>query len=147
MGSTLPLRVPAPPTKSSARGGGGGEEAKEGASSAAGAEAPPAAEDAAAEEGGVGSSRPVLSLLATWVNVLYEAHGRVGGHLRALLGHPGASTVITALLTRGEKEKEALVGLAESGAASNKEVSALEEWKVATEALGAAFMDGGEEST
>jgi hypothetical protein len=50
--------------------------------------------------------------------VLYAAHGRVGGHLRALLGHPGASAVITALLTRGEAEKEGLVSALEAAAAA-----------------------------
>ena len=78
------------------------------------------------------------------MTVLYAAHGKVGGHLRALLGHPGANTVITALVTRGEVEKERLAEAEARGAGTAEEAAAVEAWRTATEALGAAYLEGAE---
>ena len=100
------------------------------------------------------SSTPTLAMLASWVDVLNKSH--TGVKLRALLGHPLASSVISSLLMRGEEcakgvesklEEDKLAGddkekVASLTPHSSSELTAsLAAWKLATEALGASYLE------
>ncbi len=96
------------------------------------------------------SSSHTLSLLASWVDVLNKSH--TGVKLRALLGHPLASSVISSLLMRGEEcakgvesklDEDKLAKEKEKDAtlSSSELTSSLAAWKLATEALGASYLE------
>ena len=99
-----------------------------------------------------------LALCASWVTILNKAHN--GVKLRALLGHPVASAVISSLLCRGEdcaKDAEgelprletlivedggSTVNSASTAKVVAKELKeALQAWRAATEALGSSYMN------
>ena len=85
-----------------------------------------------------------LATLTSWVREMHGAHS--GTIIRALLAHPGASDVISAVLTLGEEEAGRL-GTVDSGAdeAAGKAIAAsVDEWRAVTEALGRAFVEAGD---
>ena len=63
--------------------------------------------------------------------------------MRALLAHPGAMAVISALLNRGETERVHAEDAAAAAAAPPPPAvaDALAAWRAATEALGAAYLE------
>jgi hypothetical protein len=85
-----------------------------------------------------GTKEPLLSTLASWVSILHSRYS--GATVRALLAHPGAMAVISALLNRGEAER---VRVEEAqGVEPNQNVGeALTAWREATEALGSAYLE------
>lgn len=85
-----------------------------------------------------GAKTSLLKLLASWVAILHTRY--TGATVRALLAHPGAMAVISALLNRGEAERV----LAEESQTATPDagvVEALAAWREATETLGAAFLE------
>jgi hypothetical protein len=85
-----------------------------------------------------------LEVLNCWLLELQQRHP---GHvIRALLQHPGASEVISALLLRGETEAAAAEALANQGTDVDEAIkeaaksdSAL--WRLTTDTLGRAFVE------
>ena len=124
------------------------------ASAAGGAEAEEAdAALAAALAGWVRGAGPpapahpagVLPLLTAW---LAELHAHQPGRVvRALLNHPGASEVISALLVRGEAEATAAAAAAAAlqGQPQAQQaaliLSAVAQWRECTEAVAHAFVE------
>jgi hypothetical protein len=92
---------------------------------------------------GEGAPGEALAALAGWGGVLFDCHA--GATLRALLGHPGASAVISALLTHGEAQREAAEGALTEGRLSVEALAATEaavgKWKDVTDKLGRAYME------
>ena len=85
-----------------------------------------------------------LEVLNCWLVELQQRHP---GHvIRALLQHPGASDVISALLLRGETEAAAAEALAVDGVNVDEDVKAAAKkdaalWRTTTDTLGRAFVE------
>ncbi len=84
-----------------------------------------------------------LATLAEWGAVLFECHA--GATLRALLGHPGASGVISALLSHGEAQRATGEDAIAEGRLPAEALAAVEaavaKWKDVTDKLGRAYME------
>ena len=113
-----------------------------------------AAEGAGAGAGAGAGGRSVLSLLNSWIEELQTRHP--GAVIRALLQHPGASDVISALLLRGETEAAGAEALAlavgdggaqadGAGAAAAEARADAARWRAVTDLLGRSFVEAAAE--
>jgi Topoisomerase II-associated protein PAT1 len=83
-----------------------------------------------------------LSIYTEWVETLHTSHS--GALIRALLGHPGASEVISNILRAGEEAAAALESMdAGSVPAAEKESiqHQINAWRIHTEKLGKNFVE------
>lgn len=80
-----------------------------------------------------------LGMLNVWITELQQKHN--GSVIRALLQHPGASDVISALLTRGEGEANTMGNPSDGTVLSEEGKESIQMWRTVTDALGRAFVE------
>lgn len=90
-----------------------------------------------------------MGMCTQWISELQSRHP--GPVVRALLTHPGASEVFTAILTRGEEEaalasaaaSAAGTGSADADAEQAAAAAEVAAWRSVTDALGRSFVESG----
>ena len=108
-------------------------------------EPPSISDSSSSSSSGVASSfTRTLEVLNCWLLELQQRHP---GHvIRALLQHPGASEVISALLLRGETEAAAAEALSSDSVNVDEDIKAAARkdaslWRTTTDTLGRAFVE------